>query len=145
MTFRNQLQLISRKIRVAGKWLNFNTLEYPQSKIPIRLPRSVFLILSNVDLITFFSLRHSVVLLWTWVCFFVKKSGDQLICVPAMCIFCSDFLRFDVMKESSSFLSKIFTNFWWTFWTKWFSSHANLLEKIWTSFKHVRNWCFRSV
>jgi len=92
--------------------------------------------------ITYFSLRHSVVLLWTWVCFFVKKSGDQLICVPAMCIFCSDFLRSDVMKESSSFLSKIFTNFWWTFWTKWFSSHANLLEKIWTSFKHVRNLKF---
>ena len=59
-----------------------------------------------------------------------------------MCIFCSDFLRFDVMKESSSFLSKIFTNFWWTFWTKWFSSHANLLEKVWTSFKHVRNFKF---
>jgi len=40
-----------------------------------------------IDLITYFSLRHSVVLLWTWACFFVKKSGDQLIWVPAMCIF----------------------------------------------------------
>ena len=31
------------KIRVAGKLLNFHTVEYPQSKIPTKLPRSVYL------------------------------------------------------------------------------------------------------
>ena len=29
LTFRNQLKLISRKIRLAGKLLNFHTVEYP--------------------------------------------------------------------------------------------------------------------
>jgi len=33
----NQPKLISRKIRVAGKFVNFNTVEYIQSKFPIRL------------------------------------------------------------------------------------------------------------
>ena len=41
LTFKNQPELISRKIRVAEKWLNFNTVEYPLSKIAIRLLRSV--------------------------------------------------------------------------------------------------------
>ena len=41
LTFWNQLKLISRKIIMAGKLLNFHCMEYPQSKSPIRLPRSV--------------------------------------------------------------------------------------------------------
>ena len=40
-TFWNQTKLISCKIRVAAKLLNFHTVKYPQSKYPIRLPRSV--------------------------------------------------------------------------------------------------------
>ena len=43
LTFWNQPKLISHKIRVAGKWLNFLTVEYPKSKFPIRLPRSVLI------------------------------------------------------------------------------------------------------
>ena len=34
-------KLISRKIREEGKFLNFHTVEWPQSKFPIRLLRSV--------------------------------------------------------------------------------------------------------
>ena len=39
--------MISRKIRVGGKLLNFHTLEYSQSKFPIRLLRSVWGKLQN--------------------------------------------------------------------------------------------------
>ena len=39
--------MISRKIRVAEKLLNFHPVEYPQSKFPIRLPRSVLKIVSK--------------------------------------------------------------------------------------------------
>ena len=39
--FWNQPKLILCKIRVAGKLLNFHTVEYPQSKFPIRLLWSV--------------------------------------------------------------------------------------------------------
>ena len=41
LTFWNQPKLISRKIRVAGKLLNFHNVEYPQPKVPIRLPGHV--------------------------------------------------------------------------------------------------------
>ena len=41
LTFWSLPILIWRKIRVVEKWLNFNTVEYPLSKSPIRLPRSV--------------------------------------------------------------------------------------------------------
>ena len=40
LTFWNQPKLISLKIRMAGKWLNCHSVEYPP-KFPIRLPRSV--------------------------------------------------------------------------------------------------------
>ena len=39
--FEVLIPLISRKIMVAGKLLNFHSVKYPQSKFPIRLPRSV--------------------------------------------------------------------------------------------------------
>ena len=45
MTLWNQPKLISRKIKVAGKMLIFHSVEYPQSKFPIRQPRSVHRIL----------------------------------------------------------------------------------------------------
>ena len=41
---RNPPKLISHKTRKAGKFLNFHTVEYSQSKSPIMLPRSVELI-----------------------------------------------------------------------------------------------------
>ena len=41
LTFQNQSKLISSKIRVPGKSLDSYTVKYPQSKIPIWLPRSV--------------------------------------------------------------------------------------------------------
>ena len=47
LTFWNQSKLISHKIRVAGKLLNFQTVEYPQSKFPIWLPFSVICIFSS--------------------------------------------------------------------------------------------------
>ena len=40
-TLWHQPKLISCKIKVAGKWLIFHTVEYQQSKFPIKLPRSV--------------------------------------------------------------------------------------------------------
>ena len=40
--------MISCKIRVAGKLLNFPTVEYPQSKFPIKLPRTVANLLSTL-------------------------------------------------------------------------------------------------
>ena len=43
-TFWNQPKLISCNIGVAGKLLNFHTVEYPQSKFPIRLPISVMFV-----------------------------------------------------------------------------------------------------
>ena len=44
-----QPKLISRKIRMAEKLLNFHTVEYPQQlKIPIKLSRSVLLKKGNV-------------------------------------------------------------------------------------------------
>ena len=63
LTFWNQPNFISRKIRVAGKMLYFHTMENPQSKTPIRLPRSVpkvqidgntdsFTLLSNYQWVT---------------------------------------------------------------------------------------------
>ena len=53
--FLNHSKLISRKIRSAGKLLNFHTMEYPQSKFPIRLHRSVCHVI-----ISFFSRSHTV-------------------------------------------------------------------------------------
>jgi len=44
-----------------------------------------------------FSIRCGVVLLWTWICFFVKKSGDQLICVPA--VLCLILLRLSTFRR----------------------------------------------
>ena len=41
LTSRNQLKLISRKIRMAGKLIIFYAVKYPQLKFLIRLPRSV--------------------------------------------------------------------------------------------------------
>ena len=41
LTFWNPPELISRKIRAAVKLLNFHTVAYSQSKIPMRLLRSV--------------------------------------------------------------------------------------------------------
>ena len=38
LTFWNQLRMIWRKIRVEGKLIHFNTVEYPQWKFLIRLP-----------------------------------------------------------------------------------------------------------
>ena len=48
MTFWNQPNLISRKIRVAGKLQNFRTVEYPQSIFPISLIRSVPMYIYNL-------------------------------------------------------------------------------------------------
>ena len=48
LTLWNQPKLISRKIRVAEKLPNFHTLESPQSKFPIRLPRSVLVSIYNL-------------------------------------------------------------------------------------------------
>ena len=41
LTFSNQSQLISRKIKVEGKLPNFHNFEYPHPKFPIMLTRSV--------------------------------------------------------------------------------------------------------
>ena len=43
LLFWNQQKLFSHKIRGAGKLLSFHTVEYLQSKFPIRLSRSVHL------------------------------------------------------------------------------------------------------
>ena len=64
LTFWNHPKLISRKIRVAEKLLNFHNVEYPQPKVPIRMPRSVLFYQSSRpqcgSIIIFLSLRFYV-------------------------------------------------------------------------------------
>ena len=55
LTFWNQLKFISRKIRVARKWLINN---YPQSRFPIRLPRSVVLSKSSIHITYISELKY---------------------------------------------------------------------------------------
>ena len=69
LTFWNHPELISRKIRVAVKLLNFHSVEYPP-KFPIRLPRSViffYLIYSKINpflLSKFWSKAVLKILIW---------------------------------------------------------------------------------
>ena len=54
-----QPKLISHKITVARILLNFHTVEHPQTKFPIKLPRSVFVELLQFELANF-HLGHPV-------------------------------------------------------------------------------------
>ena len=66
LTLWRQSKLISHKIRKPWKWLNFQVAQYPQSKFPIRLVRSVQKWLkSRLDNLFFWQHWWTTILNWS--------------------------------------------------------------------------------